>query len=155
MLPDLERETLERLAERLRLAPTVTPALLAEITRTACGRSARMGHADSVARASRLIEAGAWTDAALALIAIELPFWKLRRLAYDGGVWHCALSRQCELPEWLDQAVETSHRDLSLAILEALAEALQRSILADDRRARTVPSIRSDHVAQLCCDNFA
>jgi len=33
------------------------------------------------------------TDAALALIDLELPQWQVRRIAYDAGEWHCALSR--------------------------------------------------------------
>src|SRR4051812_43002255 len=56
------------------------------------------------AQLKALMSAGAWTDAGLALIADKLPNWKLRRLAYDEGQWHCALSLQPDLPEWLDQA---------------------------------------------------
>ena len=39
---------------------------------------------------------GAWTDAALALIDLELPQWQFRRIAYDEGEWSCALSRERE-----------------------------------------------------------
>jgi hypothetical protein len=31
----------------------------------------------------RLIEAGAWADAAITLVGFELPNWRLRRLVYD------------------------------------------------------------------------
>jgi len=41
----------------------------------------------------------------LALIDLELPPWQVRRIAYDEGEWHCALSRQRELPDWLDQSI--------------------------------------------------
>src|SRR5262245_57142505 len=42
----------------------------------------------------QLIDAGAWTDAAMALLALELPQWKLRRLVFDDGEWLCCLSQQ-------------------------------------------------------------
>jgi hypothetical protein len=41
----------------------------------------------------RLIEAGAWTDAAITLIGFELPSWSVRRLACEDGEWLCSLSR--------------------------------------------------------------
>ena len=88
----------------------------------------------------RLLESGAWTDAALALIDLELPQWQLRRIAYDEGEWHCALSRQRELPEWLDLAIEARHADLALAMLSAFVEA-RASI---HRRSDQRPAIRQD-----------
>jgi hypothetical protein len=65
----------------------------------------------------------AWTDAALALINLALPQWKVRRVTYHGGAWYCALSRERELPDWLSQSVEARHVDLPLAILSAFAAA--------------------------------
>jgi hypothetical protein len=103
-----------------------------------------------------LISVGAWTDAGLALIADKLPQWKLRRLAYDEGQWHCALSLQPELPEWLDQAIETSHWNLSLAVLSAVVEALKQ--LPDTptaTRKPMVPRVRATHDETILCDNFA
>ena len=70
-----------------------------------------------------MIQLRAWTDAALALIDLELPLWQVRRIAYDEGEWHCALSRERELPDWLDQSIEARHTDLALAILSAFVEA--------------------------------
>jgi hypothetical protein len=35
--------------------------------------------------------------------------WRLRRMVYDGGEWYCALSRQPELPEWLDHPIQANH----------------------------------------------
>ena len=58
------------------------------------------------------MQSGAWTDAALALIDLELPQWQVRRIAYDEGEWYCALSRERELPDWLDQSIEARHADL-------------------------------------------
>ena len=90
-----------------------------------------------MASLDRLIQSQAWTDAALALIDLELPQWQIRRLAYDDGEWYCSLSRQRELPDWLDQSIETRHADLALAILSAFVEA--RRVSAPSHRT-SVPS---------------
>jgi hypothetical protein len=106
------------------------------------------------ARVERLIQSGAWTDAALALIDLELPQWQIRRIAYDEGEWHCALSRQRELPDWLDQSVEARHADLALAILSAFVEA-QRISVPSSRPS--VPAVRPDLnplYEPVCSDNF-
>jgi hypothetical protein len=57
------------------------------------------------------------------LINLELPQWRLRRIAYDGGEWYRALSRQPELPESLDDPVHANHSELPLAMLIALVNA--------------------------------
>jgi hypothetical protein len=106
-------------------------------------------------RASRvdsLIKAGAWTEAALVLIELELPGWKLRRLAYEDGEWRCSLSRHPNLPLALDDSVDASHEILPLAILQALVEA-RLSIGACDATS-PVPQIRSAGEIPICCDNF-
>src|ERR1700760_3857178 len=104
-------------------APTATMA--AAITDILGGsrRSRECGNGE--ARLHPLIRSGARIDAALALIALELPQWQLRRIAYDGGEWHCALSRTRELADWLDQSAEGRHTDLALALLDAAVEAQQ------------------------------
>lgn len=100
-----------------------------------------------------LIAVGAWTDAALALIASELPQWKLRRLAYDDGEWHCVLSPQREFPEWLDDGIEARHENLSLALFKALVEAARQQPVETPTSA--VPRIRIKQQDAVCCDNFA
>ena len=110
------------LNDRLRDADAVTAELMSEIIGETCRRFPSMGQTEKTARIERLIRSGAWTDAALALIELELPQWQIRRIAYDEGEWHCALSRQRELPEWLDQSIEAHHADLPLAILSAFVE---------------------------------
>ena len=110
------------LGDRLRDAGDVTAEFLSDIiTRPAGAFRPRPERQDRPHRAADPVEA--WTDAALALIDLELPQWQVRRLAYDEGEWHCALSRQRELPDWLDQSIETRHADLALAILSAFVEA--------------------------------
>lgn len=108
------------LGEQLRCAHAVTRALLFEIIDKSCRRFPSLGQNERTARVTRLIEAEAWADAALALMELELPLWQVRRVVYDDGEWYCALSRERELPDWLDQSIETHHADMSLAILGAL-----------------------------------
>jgi hypothetical protein len=143
------------LSDWLRDAQVVTAELVSTLTGSLCRRFPSAGQATKTARIEQLIAAEAWTDAALALIELELPQWQIRRLAYDEGEWHCALSRQRELPEWLDRAVETRHADLPLAVLSAFAEA--QRISAPSSRA-SVPMVgrhESPLYEPLCSDNFA
>jgi hypothetical protein len=142
------------LASRLRDAPAVTAPLIQDVMELVCRRHSHPGQASAIARIERLIAEEAWAEVALRLIDLELPQWRLRRLAYDGGEWHCALSRRREVPEWLDQAVEASHPDLPGALLEAFLEA-QRIIEPLGRPS--VPAAPCDKApcALLCCDNFA
>src|SRR4029079_1060516 len=90
------------LEDRLRGAPALTPRLLSDITAQAC---ARFASPHEVARAAieRRIRSGAWTDAALALVELELPRWRVRRLVHDGGEWRCAFSHQPPLPNGPDR----------------------------------------------------
>jgi hypothetical protein len=106
-------------------------------------------------RIEQLIASKAWTDAAMALIDLELPLWQVRRIAYDGGEWYCALSRERELPDWLDRSIEAHHADLALAILGAFVDA-QR--IASPRSRTSVPAVPRDAnplYEPVCCDNFA
>jgi hypothetical protein len=85
------------LEAELRRAHDLTPELMSEVMAQACGCFAP--HEEAATRGiKRLIEAGACVDAVLALIALELPQWKLRRVLYEDGEWHCLLSRQPQLP---------------------------------------------------------
>jgi hypothetical protein len=127
---------------------------MSDVIRQACRRFPSVGQSAKTARIQQFIQSTAWTDAALALIDLELPMWQLRRLAYDEGEWHCALSRERELPEWLDQSIEARHADLALAILSAFVEA--QSISAPLTRP-SVPEVsrrRSSIYQPLCTDNF-
>ena len=135
------------LVDRLRDAPAVTANLISEVI----GKPSRR----LPVRIERLIDSGAWTDAALALLELELPHWQLRRLAYDDGEWHCALSRQRELPDWLDdRSVESHHADLAMAILSAFADAQRKPAPADRTSVPAVPWPTSPLNEPLNCDNF-
>jgi hypothetical protein len=111
------------LDDRIRDASAVTPELMSQIIDETCRRYPPIRRTRKSLLIERLIQSGAWTDAAFVLIDLELPQWQVRRIVYDEGEWHCALSRQRELPEWLDQSIETCHADLPLAILTAFVDA--------------------------------
>jgi hypothetical protein len=147
-----EPDTLEG---RLHDADAVTTGLMAEIVGTVCRRFPPLRSTGKTARIARLIESEAWTDAALALIDLELPQWQVRRIAYDEGEWHCALSRQRELPDWLDQAIEARHADLPLAILAAFVEARHATAPSNRTSVPPTPSRANLGCEPVCCDNFA
>ena len=141
-------DRLDELQEHVRRSRTVTPELLTEVIAKACIRFAACGSADK-ARVHRLVEHCAWTDAALALLELDLPHWELRRLLYDDGEWHCFLSRRPAFPLELDDGTEATHEVLALAILVAFIQA--RSVIA----STAVPQVRAAPRDTLCCDNFA
>jgi hypothetical protein len=149
----LEHHDSRGIGELLRDAHAATAELVSQVGE-ACRRFPSVGQTQKTARIERLIQSGAWTDAALALLDLELPQWQLRRIAYDDGEWYCALSRERELPEWLDQSVEARHADLALAILSAFIDA--QRISAPSSRT-SVPSVSGDAdplYEPVCCDNF-
>jgi hypothetical protein len=151
----LRETTPANLSDRLRGAPVVTATLMQEIIGNACRRFPSSASTEKTARIERLIAAAAWTEAALALIDLELPQWQLRRIAYDSGEWYCALSRERELPDWLDQSIEARHPDLALAILSAFVDA-QRTVAPRTRTSVPLVPRDTDEVSTpICCDNFA
>ena len=96
MTAALRRYDPPSLGDRLRNAQAMTRPLMIEIIETACRRIPSLGQNDRSARLTRLIDAEAWADATLVLMELELPMWQVRRIAYDEGEWHCALSRERE-----------------------------------------------------------
>src|SRR2546423_9308760 len=151
--PEDHRDSGE-LVDRLRKAPEANVTLMMEIVDIACRRFTLMGPSEKSARIKRLIRSGAWTDAALALIDLELPLWQVRRIAYDEGEWYCALSRERELPDWLDRSVEARHADLALAILSAFVDARRAALPASRTSVPTVPRDASPRYEPVYCDNF-
>ena len=143
------------ISDRLRDAHAATADLVAEIIGETCRRFPSMGQSEKTARIERLIQTGAWTDAALALIDLELPQWQVRRIAYDGGEWYCALSRERELPDWLDQSIEARHPDLPLAILSAFVEAQRMAAPSSRTSVPMVPRAASAFYEPVLTDNFA
>jgi len=120
----------------------------------ACTRLSSLRQSGKAITLNRIIEAGAWTDAAIALIGFELPHWSVRRLVCEDGEWLCSLSRQPNLPMFLDEPAERSHAVLALAILRAFVAA--RCTSAGTRQvAASVPRIRPRPAYVFCCDNLA
>jgi hypothetical protein len=152
-------ERLAKLEEELRCATDVTSVLMSNVMTIACVRVGALGPATKV-KVKWLIEAGAWTDATIALLGLELPQWKVRRLINEDGKWLCSLSKQPRLALQYGQVAEASHENLPLAILIALLHA-QRSAAVSANGLATVPPFRrvSSDIARCdntaCCDNFA
>jgi hypothetical protein len=145
---------LGELNARLRDAGKADAALINEVIDAACRRYPSLGQTEKTRRLELLMRSAAWIDVALALIDLELPIWQVRRLAYDDGEWYCALSRERELPDWLDQSIEARHADLALAILCAFVEA--RRVSAPESRT-SVPDARvttRDFYETLPIDNY-
>ena len=146
-------ERLGGLEQQLRCADAFTPDLLSDVIAQACTRFAAHG-ATAKAKIDRLLESGAWTDATLALLELELPHWKLRRLIYEDGEWLCSLSNQPKLPLDLDDVAESSHESLPLAILSAFLAA-RRVAAANATRVTGVLQTHYTPSHAVCCDNFA
>ena len=144
----------DRLDDTLRLAPALGPELFSKIIDRGGTRLRVLRQSGNAFRIDRLIEAGAWIEAALALIELEMPAWKVRRLVYENGEWLCSLSRQLNVPIEFDDNVETSHEVLALAVLGALVEVRRRSSAAPEP-ILAVPGVRPTSDRTICCDNFA
>ena len=145
---------LDRLDEAVRFAPQPTRGLVSKIIAGACSRIPVLSKAGKAAGIDRLVELGAWTDAALTLVALELPDWTLRRLIREEGQWHCALSRQPNLPIDFADTADATHAVMPLAILLAFLQARRRTALA----AQSVPAMPFADLASaglVCCENFA
>jgi hypothetical protein len=147
-------ENLDVLQRGLGRCHTVTPDLMREAIARACPRLETLP-AVAKAKLAALIETGAWTDAVLTLLKLELPQWTLRRLVYDDGEWHCRLSKQPALPLELDDGADAVHDVLALAILSALVEARRVGLVSRDARPSSVPVVRAPHGHVVCCDNFS
>ena len=144
---------------QLKDEPGISPALSSDLISTvvADARAALPArcNAAKAARLDQLIRAGAWNDAAIVLIELELPAWKLRRLVYEDGEWLCSLSTQPNLPAEFDDTADASHEVLPLAILNAFLEARRRMGDEHEINSPTVPQVRPTSGYAVCCDNFA
>jgi hypothetical protein len=142
------------LLEHIHEARMANAPLLRDVIDAACRRFPSIGQIAKTERIECLLDAGALAETALALIDLELPQWQVRRIAYDGGEWYCALSRERELPDWLDQAIEGRHEDLALAILAAFVEV--QSLAAIESEPSVPASGRSNSLyIPLFCDDIA
>jgi hypothetical protein len=144
----------DRLDDELRVAPRLDRSLFTKIIVGACKRIPVVDKSEQAARIDRLIEAGAWTDAALAVIALEMPDWQLRRLEYESGEWFCSLSRQPNVPATFDDTADANHELMAVAILRAFFQA-RRMTEISPRAISPAPQASTSPFSIFCCDNFA
>lgn len=147
-------DRLERLEHDLRLAPVPAPGLFSRVMAKACTRIPALRAAGKAPQLDRLVAAGAWTDAAFALIALELPAWQVRRLWREENAWFCSLSQRPAWPAALDDTADAAHEELSFAILLAFLQARRLSALAVGAGS-PVPRVQQAADGSVCCDNFA
>lgn len=133
----------------LRAAPSPTEDTFSKIIANACIRVPILRRVEMAAGLVRSIGAGAWTDAAIALIELELPTWRIRRLVYENGGWVCSLSRRPNIPVEFDDPADASHESMPLAMLRAFVVA-RRSV----NRIKTITPQGQPTEGMLCCDNF-
>jgi len=146
----------ESLQREIRNADVVTADLVSAVLELALAHCAPSDQGPQPKRIRELIAARAWTDAALALVALDRSR-VLRHVIYDEGEWCCALGSLAPLPAWLDDTIECAHAELPLAILGALVEAFAIKS-APAPTATSVPRSRAEPrnlTAYVDCDNFA
>jgi hypothetical protein len=144
----------DRLNEELRIAPEPALDLFAKIIAGVCTRIPVLSKSGKTGMIDRLIECRAWTDAAMALIELELPAWKVRRLVCENGEWLCSLSRYPNCPLEIDDTADGSHEVLPLAILTAFVEARRRASTSPEP-ALVDSRVSSGPAGVVCCENFA
>ena len=127
--------------------------LLARVINDACMRVPSYAKIETFDRLTAFAKSGAWTEAAFALIALELPRWRVRRLAFENGEWLCSLSHQLNLPMAFDDCAEATHEVLPLAMLRAFVEACRRRH-AMQESVSAVPHIQPWVEHMMCCENY-
>jgi hypothetical protein len=145
---------LQLLADRLTVQAAAGPELFADVMR-ACTRIPVLRTAGKTRPLDQLIAAGAWTEAALALIKLELPDWALRRLVHEDGEWFCSLSQQQNLPLAIDDTADAHHPVLPIVILSALIEVWAKVAPQPRSSSHSVPQVRPTSGYAVSCDNFA
>lgn len=154
LIPE-HNNSLAQLTQRILLADAPNRALIDDVITGTCQRTAGLRSRGQARQLEAALAASAWTDAALALIDLELPGWIMRRLVRDDGAWLCSLSRTPNLPIELDDCAEASHDVLPLAIIAALLEARRAGNTAVTPRPGSVPAVQPSSGQRMCCDNFS
>jgi hypothetical protein len=153
-LKAMSQTSLDALDSALCHAQEPTLDLLAKIISATCTRISLLTKAEKFNRLVELAKIGAWTEAAFALIALELPVWRVRRLVYEDGEWLCSLSYQPNIPMAFDDCVEASHEVLPMAMLCAFVEA-HRSRNAAYEKVSTVPQVQPPWPEfAMSCENY-
>lgn len=148
---DVDRTDLARLSARIAHSDRATPELIRHVMARIGSR--RPWFDASMTPIERLVDAGAWTEAAVAL-AEELPGWTLSRLDHEDGEWYCTLVSRWRMPRWMAESVEGRHAILPLAILSAILAALEQP-------GRKPPQVHDAALltqgteTPVCCENYA
>ena len=141
------------LLHRIQCATSISTELVRDLIDETQVEATRLTDAQRLFVLQRWVQDGAWTDAFLLLIEIKLPQWKLRQLTLDDGQWHCALSKQPNLPLELDETAECTHEIPALAILGALVKALALTRTRSKPRLAEVVSLPFSARAQEGSDS--
>jgi hypothetical protein len=144
---------LDELDSEAQAALELGPEFFYKIVTLACTRLPLLNKLGRAARLERFAKSGAWTDAVLALIELELPAWKICRLLYEEGEWTCSISRYPNLALVFGDVAEAAHESLPLAMMRAFLNA-RLSSLSLPEPTRNVPETREVWGPVLCCDNF-
>lgn len=142
-----DRARCDALAKRLRAVESVSAGLFAQVI-DASPRLMTLNAMGKTGRLDRLISCQAWTEAAIELVALEVPGRQIKRLCLDDGEWICTLTRFPDLPDWLDDSSEGRHRALPIAILRALLD-LREQRATDHQPASRLPSRVSAGLADI------
>jgi hypothetical protein len=130
------RQEPDPLEDRLRSAEAITSELMSAGIAAACPHFCALPAA-ARAKVNWLIQAGAWTDVAFALVKTELPRWQVRQLSQRGGQWICSLSEESDCQEGHYDIAEASHQLLPVAILRALLRVNRAATSARESRLAT------------------
>jgi hypothetical protein len=125
MWPKQDRlKHLRSLSARIEAADNTDAELVSDVRHCACPRLASA--LAPAADLARLVDAGAWLEVGLRLIAWELPDWSVHRLDRDDCGWCCSIGISGLASNWMDDVVEFQHHSLSLAVLGAFVQAQLR-----------------------------
>jgi hypothetical protein len=147
-------DLLNEIGEGLHRASAANSDLFALVLAKVCPRLA-LCKPTMLKHLHRLLETGAYVDAVLTILEFELPSWKLHRLTFDAGEWHCWLSRTPWVPVEFDDAAQAQHECLPLAILSSFIEARRAHRMNNSLCRSTAPQVQSAGDLNLCCENFS
>ena len=83
----------EELDAALQSAPALSSGLFRKVLQ-GCTRLESLRQVGRVAALEELAKAGAWTDATLRLLELELPNWVVWRLIREGDDWLCTPTKR-------------------------------------------------------------
>jgi len=108
-------------------------------------------------RIDALLQVRAALDAALALLAYDLPDWSVRSLVREVDGWHCGLSANPGVPAGLDDIATGDGPTPARAILAAMTAARCQNEAAGTRRYCDVAGADGGELSNsgVSCDDYA